>query len=619
VFKSERNSTFNWWILVDGYYCGMRVAHVRFFDIDMGLRADVRASVSQFDLVNKNKYSFETASSVCSPQLQAALLSDEERTNKKALIAAIIAPETLRWSASCTSEHIKRPVSIALHEKSGRAFFLDTSAAGSVTQLKMLVVNHVPSIITQVASDPRWGELRDIVIHEDTAYITDGKKNAIWAVDLAAALPPYTRVRGGEASKRGGKRGQQVAEAERRKDEGVGPEGEREDEAVSHAQVVGSVLIRELKLQEVVLVSSGTTSSSMLRDCKIVDPRGICLSKVSSGAIELVVAAAGRVSSLGGVWRITVERKKGSMDLLEPLLTDLPYMPVGVTAIPSAAAIVFTSGKHLYRWKTDAEMTQEGKQGEVHDAHARDKGSARCNISTEDVGVGLSGVYAMPEASSVKAKHTDVLYVIDSGGHCIKQVSLDEKGRRQVTTIVGRPTQAPSGQQEMGTALMVGLWQPAFGCPAHNSFLIADTGNECVRLITDVYPHAEQLMPALRLVEEGWGFSVAGDGRDRNARNLLGTIACVHLHCNFWDNVTKDIARRTKVNAAAQQGPEANVSRSVRSAMNLWRVALPAMIRRLKQDVSVVRNSKYSAHFWHIGRSNATSCSPHPTYPTCSV
>jgi hypothetical protein len=327
----------------------------------------------------------------------------------------------------------------------------------------------------------------------------------------------------------------------------------------------------------------------MLRDCKIIDPRGICVSKTSSATIELIVAAAGSVSSLGGLWRISLE-KGGGKELVYPLVTDLPHMPVGVAVIPSTSTIVFTAGKHLYMWGADDWISPKGEKGKVYDADAGDKGRARCKVLVKDVGAGLSGVYSMPAVTSVEANHTDVLYVIDGESHCIKQVSVDEKGRRQVITIVGRPTEGPSGLGEMGTARMVGLWQPVFACPAYNSFLVADAGNGFIRLVTDVYPYAEQLMPALRLVEEGWSFSIAGtDGRDRNARNILGTIACVHLENMFWDDVTEDIAQRTGLSPSAQQGPDGNVSRSARRAVMLWREGLISMIRRLKQEVRVLQ------------------------------
>jgi hypothetical protein len=597
VMKSERNGAFNWFIRVKGFFCGMRVVHARYRDQNSELSTRIKAFVRLSDLFNKNKYSFETACTMVSESLQRALCTDEEWERKRAWISLTIAPETIRFWMQCKKDQVHAPRSVAFHAKSGYAFFIDSNKKGQ-SRLQMLKLNHVPASITVVTEDTRFGKLCDMVIRDDTVYIADYCNHAVWVVDIGSMLQPYARVIRTTKGKR-----------DKKKDDDDGGSGDDDDDDRVGPQRAGDVRVRKLVCRQ---EQSGSSRSHdkrkrqrLLAECEVNGPFGLSISRPSEFSFDLLVTSKGKVSSLGGLWRLTIEVDDMAGARAQPLSLELPFHPAGVATF-SDGGIYLTAGSKIYLWeeagvgvevhdskdgKTSAAGVDGGGQGVKHKA-AGDAHQERrpFRVVVDDVGVQLCGIYSKSAESESELSSDRVMYVFDEGGHCVYEVVIDQHGACEAMRMAGRhDTEGPSGPLQCGTGKLVSFWQPAFGCMVYNSVLIADYGNDSIRMLTCAYTHAAVLMPTQRLVAEGFGLMPVGaDEKDGNANSISEAIACISLHDIALNEITQDIHQLTGISHSAQQGPEGNFSRSVRRSVKLWRTGLLRLLDLLKKMVSKV-------------------------------
>jgi hypothetical protein len=124
------------------------------------------------------------------------------------------------------------------------------------------------------------------------------------------------------------------------------------------------------------------------------------------------------------------------------------------------------------------------------------------------------------------------------------------------------------------------------------SFLFSDSGNQCLRIVTDVFPCAEMWFPLQReLAEAGqlMGPALNAEGVDmhHNAAEMDETIAKLHSVHLKLDSMAQAVSEFTGKSKASLQGPEGLVSCAVRNGICSMLTSLPRMMSRLAVQVSV--------------------------------
>lgn len=127
----------------------------------------------------------------------------------------------------------------------------------------------------------------------------------------------------------------------------------------------------------------------------------------------------------------------------------------------------------------------------------------------------------------------------------------------------------PTTLLEEGTALLCALSAPFGVCFAGNSVMFTDLGHRAIYLLTDVYPHATELMPVVHGIATAYGYRETPE-HPADLRLCLQHLTNAR---DFFDKVEADIFARTGRKNAAQ-GPQGNVSLVVRKSLRNWVIAL---------------------------------------------
>ena len=118
----------------------MRLLLVRFFDVCDTAREAMRNAVSIFALRRRNAMSVQTAVDVASENVQCAMASNAERSQKCIPMVITVAPETYRWW-STNKEYLRKPMGMGYDPTSRCLVFVDYTDR----TLELLRIGHVPA------------------------------------------------------------------------------------------------------------------------------------------------------------------------------------------------------------------------------------------------------------------------------------------------------------------------------------------------------------------------------------------------------------------------------------------------------------------------------------------
>jgi hypothetical protein len=460
LLKSMRSGIFNYWVVVDGWLVGMRILLSRFNDVNEAIRELVQEAVSVDALGNKNKFSIETAVEIVTYLLQRNLLTNAERSLGRALICICLAPEPDRFWRENLKAAINKPMGIDYHAASGMVFFVDREQKS----LRLLRVFHVPAYNTLFLQDERFSALGDLAVVKDIVYILDTGVNQVWVVDVKRALS--------------GRKPQDKEDDSGDEMDGGGPCVRK---GMSKVAAFSLCIIQQLKQRD------GTTVE---QEISLRCPVAVCVSKRSCRSYDLLVttrSAESRGKTKGQLWELSFE--EGSpLTAVATSLCPLEGAPSGVAAL-SDVKVAVTVGKSLYIWTYD-------ERGQGHN------GTLTCAVRS--LGTTPCGLYRVPEGAKSDKTAINSLYVLDEDENSILEVWSLANDKWSSAIIAGGQKHREPDSTLMGTASLVALCKPTFGCFVFNSFVFSQSGAQCISMITDAYAYAEVLLPVLRTFAEGF-------------------------------------------------------------------------------------------------------------------
>jgi hypothetical protein len=483
----------------------------------------------------------ETAIEIHSPHLAEALLSDEERAQKSALLVIVLGPSLRRTWRQNTKMMYSTPGGMAFDESSGWLVYVDTrqSTLRALRASKRPGGNIVLIDRHSELKEPTGVSLARFIVPSSKslskgplfltfAIITDPGAGAIFCVNLTKLVSPQSG------------------------------NGEEEEEKIGNKNEGESEKKRVYKLQKVALLGEGKSVAGNL-----VGPCGIALDQLGSThqhsrSIEMFVLC--RAPKQLVMMTLSAQRKTKGVTLTAHAtkrlasLAECDGMPYGV-AVESPERVLVTCGSNLLR---------------VH------RNSGEVSIFVEDLAPDLRGVAvcALQDPSSLP-----IVVASEKGGlFCVTSSS----GEKPTTRRVAGSMEAPTCLLEEGTALECTLGGPGDLCFAGNSVLFADRGHRSICLLTDAYHQATQLMPALY----GLAIAMCEDVNMGEAERL------VQIASDLVEKMVVQNAERTGRNLNAE-GPQGNFSRVVRKSLTNLLLALRRRVLAWKKlDVpSEVQNA----------------------------
>jgi hypothetical protein len=463
-------------------------------------------------------------------------------------------------------------------------FFVDTEQGS----LRMLKVFHVPADNTLLLQDERFQGLGDVAIVDDTLFMLDTVASSVWVVDVKAAVSgSVSAVHDDDSGETDDANHGGASQA------GTGRKKTQPKLIASPLRMVGQTA----RSNQSVVEEDLTTS---LR-C----PVAVCVSMRSSRSFDLLITTRAADNKGGNLWQL-------SFDKADPLVavgTSLCHcsgLPAGVAALSDMQVAVIV-GRSLCIWTYQA---GHGYNGTL-------------SVVMETVGVMPCGLYSLPLGVATDEAASCAMYVLDEGRNSITEVWKVNDREWESKVIMGGLETGSATSTTMGTASAIGLNKPTFGCFVHKAFLFAESGCQCIRMLTDAYPHAELLIPILRIFAEAFqlmepsyegdddssddeetddgeahfdlGASDDEDARGdyerrnmhHNAANLLQTVAKLHQVDIFLNKMGKALVQATGNTAASLQGPSGHFSRSVRCAIRSALIVLPRLLSRLLSEVGI--------------------------------
>jgi hypothetical protein len=302
----------------------------------------------------------------------------------------------------------------------------------------------------------------------------------------------------------------------------------------------------------------------------------------------------------GDLWQLSFD-KADPLNAIGTTLCHCDGLPTGVAAISDMKVAVIV-GRSLCIWTY---LASDGYKGAL-------------SIVIQSVGVMPCGLYSLPVGVATSKTSSSALYVLDQERHSITEVWKVGDRAWQSKVVMGG-IEGVSASTTMGTASAIALCKPTFGCFVHKAFVFADSGCQCIRMLTDAFAHAEVLIPMLRTFAEAFQLmepsfqsdedssdgesdgdayqdnavndDADGENMHHNATNLLQTAAKLHIFHIFLSETSQAIAQETGNSIASLQGPLGHFSRSVRCAVRAALVALPRLVSGLLLKVGCVSAS----------------------------
>jgi hypothetical protein len=259
------------------------------------------------------------------------------------------------------------------------------------------------------------------------------------------------------------------------------------------------------------------------------------------------------------------------------LVADLPASmghPAGVDS--TSLDVYFVVGKSVWRYgRWDGDSCGKGAiaGAAVSVTEAR--------LLVDDVGVCPIGVSVVPTGAAPVGSQLLNLYVVDEADNCVRRLSKEEDGTWGKEVIIGRRGNTEAEKScECGDPQLVALFKPAQGVFVYNNYVLVEPGTRCIRMMTNVIPYAQTLLPQIWNVVEA--FAVCSNGDVSNMVECYGKLSEVAL---FLGELESDIAVRTGKPPSQQQGAEFNFSRSIRAAARSWCISIPRLLAGLEAQV----------------------------------
>ena len=162
------------------------------------------------------------------------------------------------------------------------------------------------------------------------------------------------------------------------------------------------------------------------------------------------------------------------------------------------------------------------------------------------------------------AAHGGDLFAINRKGNSLLRLKRSGSDRHgfasSATLLAGGNTDFPQGVWHEGTSHKVKLWGPTFGTFAHNSFIFSNAGRGGrfgkVLLLSDLYPMAGLLMPALCTIADA--FSLSDQGADHAFNWTHASVKLADVR-DLFDSIEDDNHNLNKATRGAE-GPAGNFS-----------------------------------------------------------
>eukprot|EP00966_Prymnesium_polylepis_P272548 6296747-Prymnesium_polylepis.2 len=239
------------------------------------------------------------------------------------------------------------------------------------------------------------------------------------------------------------------------------------------------------------------------------------------------------------------------------LVASLPHAPAGIDLVGSDN-IVVAAGDGVYLL-----------------SHKDVNSNTDCEPFLHMEGAQFCGVNVAPSALGGD------LFAINRNGNSLLRLarsSNDPPAFASSTTLVaGGNAEFPQGTWYEGTSHKVKLWGPTFGAFAHNSFIFSNSGRGGrfgkVLLLTDLYPMAGMLMPALCTLADAFGLSEQEANHAYNWTHAAAMLAEVR---DVFDMIEEDNHKDNGATRGAE-GPAGNFS-------NVCRRSLRQLAQLLQDD-----------------------------------
>ena len=231
------------------------------------------------------------------------------------------------------------------------------------------------------------------------------------------------------------------------------------------------------------------------------------------------------------------------MSAVVTTLFDLSQPPAGLAVQGSSLAVA--AGDTVYLW--DFERNQRSVALTVD-------GAEFCGVSLAPAALGHA------------------LYAINREGNVVLRLQRSANPPNSflpsssAETLVGGNEEYPTGTWYEGTASKVKLWQPTMCCFADNCLIFSNPGRGRfgkVLLLSDVYPFANQLMPALGSISDAFCLS---EDDSKHSLNLFHAALQLEVCQDMLDKIENDNFHIHGV-ARGREGDAGNFSGVVRRSV----------------------------------------------------